>query len=231
MRNWQDDLREQLVARNGDFYSNDSFVGVDLTAGEYVVGVSAAGNDNYDPDRIEYDKEQLREYYRNRGYLMAQPGMRWLLPLERLRFGDRTIPDMVAAVYRDTDPRLHEAMRYAVLGGGKRESADEHRKAREEVLFLRDEMANLAWGVERLFGYSGDGINSLLGALRRAGNDPELVQARHEESAALIERAKGVLMTRMGLSEPQAFRWIQKTSMDRRLSMREVAEAIINQVA
>ena len=35
----------------------------------------------------------------------------------------------------------------------------------------------------------------------------------------------------MGLSEPEAFRWIQKTSMDRRLSMREVAEAIINQVA
>jgi pyruvate dehydrogenase (quinone) len=43
-----------------------------------------------------------------------------------------------------------------------------------------------AWGVERLFGYSGDGINSLMGALRRAGGDPELVQARHEETAALM---------------------------------------------
>lgn len=42
-----------------------------------------------------------------------------------------------------------------------------------------------AWGVSRLFGYSGDGINSFLGALRRAGG-PELVQARHEESAALM---------------------------------------------
>ncbi|WP_299242068.1 ANTAR domain-containing protein, partial [uncultured Actinomyces sp.] len=32
------------------------------------------------------------------------------------------------------------------------------------------------------------------------------------------------------MSEPEAFRWIQKTSMDRRLSMREVADAVINQV-
>lgn len=46
----------------------------------------------------------------------------------------------------------------------------------------------------------------------------------------LVERAKSLLQTRMGLSEPEAFRWIQKTSMDRRLSMREVAETIINQV-
>lgn len=47
----------------------------------------------------------------------------------------------------------------------------------------------------------------------------------------LVERAKSLLQTKMGLTEPEAFRWIQKTSMDRRLSMREVAEAIINQVA
>ncbi|HST73693.1 MULTISPECIES: ANTAR domain-containing response regulator [Kocuria] len=47
----------------------------------------------------------------------------------------------------------------------------------------------------------------------------------------LVERAKSLLTTKMGLTEPEAFRWIQKTSMDRRLSMREVAEAIINQVS
>ncbi|MEX5268902.1 ANTAR domain-containing response regulator [Kocuria sabuli] len=47
----------------------------------------------------------------------------------------------------------------------------------------------------------------------------------------LVERAKSLLTTKMGLTEPEAFRWIQKTSMDRRLSMRDVAEAIINQVA
>jgi response regulator NasT len=34
-------------------------------------------------------------------------------------------------------------------------------------------------------------------------------------------------MKRLGLSEPEAFRWIQKTSMDRRLSMREVADAVL----
>ncbi|MDO5617729.1 ANTAR domain-containing response regulator [Kocuria sp.] len=51
------------------------------------------------------------------------------------------------------------------------------------------------------------------------------------ETRKLVERAKSLLITKMGLSEPEAFRWIQKTSMDRRLSMREVAEAILNQVA
>ena len=44
----------------------------------------------------------------------------------------------------------------------------------------------LAWGVHRVFGYSGDGINGLMGALRRAGGDPSFVQARHEENAALM---------------------------------------------
>ncbi|WP_019145434.1 thiamine pyrophosphate-requiring protein [Aeromicrobium massiliense] len=44
----------------------------------------------------------------------------------------------------------------------------------------------LAWDVHRVFGYSGDGINGLMGALRRAGGDPAFVQARHEENAALM---------------------------------------------
>jgi pyruvate dehydrogenase (quinone) len=43
-----------------------------------------------------------------------------------------------------------------------------------------------AWQVRRLFGYSGDGINPLLGALRRAEDAPQFVQARHEENAALM---------------------------------------------
>lgn len=45
-----------------------------------------------------------------------------------------------------------------------------------------------------------------------------------------VERAKGLLMEKMRLNEPEAFRWIQKTSMDRRLTMREVAEAVIDQM-
>lgn len=50
------------------------------------------------------------------------------------------------------------------------------------------------------------------------------------ETRKLVERAKSLLTTKMGLTEPEAFRWIQKTSMDRRLSMKEVAETIISQV-
>lgn len=51
------------------------------------------------------------------------------------------------------------------------------------------------------------------------------------ETRKIVDRAKGLLMERMGMSEPEAFRWIQKTSMDRRLSMREVADAVIDQVS
>ncbi|MBV7363640.1 response regulator [Actinomycetaceae bacterium TAE3-ERU4] len=50
------------------------------------------------------------------------------------------------------------------------------------------------------------------------------------ETRKRVDRAKGLLMKQMGLSEPEAFRWIQKTSMNRRLSMREVADAVIDQV-
>ncbi len=50
------------------------------------------------------------------------------------------------------------------------------------------------------------------------------------ETRKRVDRAKGLLMKNMGMTEPDAFRWTQKTSMDRRLYMREVADAVINQV-
>src|SRR5579864_8076994 len=40
------------------------------------------------------------------------------------------------------------------------------------------------WGTEFIFGYPGDGINGLMGALNRAGNRPKFVQVRHEEMGA-----------------------------------------------
>jgi pyruvate dehydrogenase (quinone) len=42
------------------------------------------------------------------------------------------------------------------------------------------------WGVHRIYGYPGDGINAFLGALDRADGDPEFIQVRHEEMAALM---------------------------------------------
>src|SRR3954454_1205478 len=42
------------------------------------------------------------------------------------------------------------------------------------------------WGVHRIYGYPGDGINALLGALDRAKGDPEFIQVRHEEMAAFM---------------------------------------------
>ncbi|MCW2874133.1 response regulator [Actinacidiphila oryziradicis] len=50
------------------------------------------------------------------------------------------------------------------------------------------------------------------------------------ETRKLVDRAKSVLQTKYGLTEPAAFRWIQKTSMDRRMTMQAVAQAVIEEV-
>jgi len=47
------------------------------------------------------------------------------------------------------------------------------------------------------------------------------------EARKLIERAKGLLQTGLALTEPEAFRWIQRAAMDQRVSMRAVAESVI----
>ena len=48
------------------------------------------------------------------------------------------------------------------------------------------------------------------------------------ETRKVIEKAKGVLMQALKLSEPEAFRWIQRAAMDRRITMREVADAVLD---
>jgi two-component system, response regulator PdtaR len=48
------------------------------------------------------------------------------------------------------------------------------------------------------------------------------------ETRKLVDRAKSRLQTEQGMTEPEAFRWIQKTSMDRRTSMRAVAEEVLS---
>lgn len=55
--------------------------------------------------------------------------------------------------------------------------------------------------------------------------------AERLETRKILDRAKGILNDTMGLTEPEAFRWIQKASMDRRLTMREVAQTVIDQLA
>ena len=47
------------------------------------------------------------------------------------------------------------------------------------------------------------------------------------DTRKVVERAKGLLMTQLKISESEAFRWIQKTAMDRRVGMREVADAVM----
>jgi response regulator NasT len=47
------------------------------------------------------------------------------------------------------------------------------------------------------------------------------------ETRKVVERAKGLLMSKQGLSEPEAFKWVQRTAMDRRTTMKVVAEAVI----
>lgn len=48
------------------------------------------------------------------------------------------------------------------------------------------------------------------------------------ETRKVVDRAKGVLQEQLGLTEPEAFRWIQKTAMDLRLSMKQVADGVIS---
>jgi response regulator NasT len=71
----------------------------------------------------------------------------------------------------------------------------------------------------------------------------ELAVSRSEEITALerevstlseqlatrkvIERAKGLLQSRQGLSEPEAFKWIQRAAMDKRTTMRQVADVVL----
>ena len=63
----------------------------------------------------------------------------------------------------------------------------------------------------------------------------ELSQLEHEvadlterlETRKAVDRAKGILQEQLGLTEPEAFRWIQKTAMDLRLSMRQVADGVV----
>jgi pyruvate dehydrogenase (quinone) len=56
-----------------------------------------------------------------------------------------------------------------------------------------------AWGVRRVFGYPGDGINGLLGALERRKGDIEFIQARHEEMAAFMAAAHAKFTGEIGV--------------------------------
>lgn len=55
------------------------------------------------------------------------------------------------------------------------------------------------WGVRQIYGYPGDGINGILGALGRAGNKPGFIQVRHEETAALMATAHAKLTNEVGV--------------------------------
>ncbi len=63
----------------------------------------------------------------------------------------------------------------------------------------------------------------IVGLEKEVGGLQEQLEARK-----VVDRAKGVLMTEHGMSEPEAFRWIQRTAMDRRTTMRSVADAVIS---
>src|SRR5947199_4317821 len=63
--------------------------------------------------------------------------------------------------------------------------------------FLVDRLK--CWGVHRIYGYPGDGINGIMGALERAERDPEFIQARHEELAAFMACAHAKFTGEVGV--------------------------------
>jgi len=79
--------------------------------------------------------------------------------------------------------------------------------------------------------------NDLLPAIELAvARYAEMVQLRAEfadvserlEVRKIIDRAKGLLMTKQKMTEPEAFRWLQRAAMDRRTSMKEIAQAVLD---
>lgn len=55
------------------------------------------------------------------------------------------------------------------------------------------------WGITRLYGYPGDGINGLMAALRKSGDKPRFIQARHEELAAFMACAHAKFTGEVGI--------------------------------
>ncbi|HLU54983.1 MAG TPA: response regulator [Pseudonocardia sp.] len=68
-------------------------------------------------------------------------------------------------------------------------------------------------------------------AEKRALEDEVATLNDRLETRKLVDRAKGLLMTKQNMTEPEAFRWIQRTAMDRRTTMKSIAEAIVEQLA
>lgn len=79
---------------------------------------------------------------------------------------------------------------------------------------------------------AGDLVPAIEMAVSRFAELAQLESEVHDLTEQLasrkaVDRAKAVLQERLGISEPEAFRWIQKTAMDLRLSMRQVADGVV----
>ena len=61
----------------------------------------------------------------------------------------------------------------------------------------------------------------------RALEDEVADLAQRLETRKLVERAKGLLQANQGMTEPEAFKWIQRAAMDRRTTMKRVAEVVL----
>jgi AmiR/NasT family two-component response regulator len=68
-------------------------------------------------------------------------------------------------------------------------------------------------------------------AEKRALEDEVATLTDRLETRKVVDRAKGLLMTRQKMTEPEAFRWIQRTAMDRRTTMKAVANAVVDGLA
>jgi two-component system, response regulator PdtaR len=68
-------------------------------------------------------------------------------------------------------------------------------------------------------------------AEKRALEEEVATLGERLETRKVVDRAKGLLMTRQQMTEPEAFRWIQRTAMDRRTTMKAVATAVVEGLA
>ena len=103
------------------------------------------------------------------------------------------------------------------------------RIARPQRIALAEQQAAMA-RVETELAELAERIGELQRSQKRLEDEVATLSERLE-TRKVVDRAKGLLMTRQQMTEPEAFRWIQRTAMDRRTTMKAVAEAVVEGLA
>ena len=174
-----------------------------------------------DPGALKITAQQVREL----GHTPTEIAVSLSEAAESIARDD---PDLtIVVIYGDDEPALDLI-----------EEIDAFSSGPVIALLDREDSQFVALAAERgIFAYArqetADSIQSAIEIATRRWNEQRELTEQVErlenalERRALIERAKGILMTRRQMSEPEAFRYLQRESQNRRIPMAKLAEAIV----